>query len=85
MKLEKCLLAQSALEYLGHRVDEGKITVPAIKVADVKNFKQPIAKVQVKSFLDLVVLPSIYSGLCDQVKTPQVVHTQLSLHKDSLI
>lgn len=51
VKPEKCLWAQSALVYLGHTVCEEKITVPAIKVADMQLYKQPMTKAQLKSFL----------------------------------
>ena len=50
----KCDWGKSEREYLGHVVGSGKTSVPQVRVADLRNFKRPGKKKQLKSFLGLV-------------------------------
>ena len=50
----KCDWGKSEIEYLGHVVGSGKTSVPSARVADLRNFKRPGTKKQLRSFLGLV-------------------------------
>ena len=52
-KCSKCLWGKSSLEYLGHVVGEGKVSVPQAKVAALRHYLRPVTKPQLKSFLGL--------------------------------
>ncbi len=52
-KLAKCQWAKRTLEYLGHVVGNGVVSVPEAKVAALRNYKRPKTKAQLKSFLGL--------------------------------
>ena len=47
----KCDWGKSEIEYLGHVVGSGKTSVPQVRVADLRNFKRPGTKKQLRSFL----------------------------------
>ena len=42
------------LEYLGHVVGEGKMSIPEAKVDMIRNFLQPVTVLQLRSFLGLI-------------------------------
>ena len=50
----KCDWGKSEIEYLGHVVGSGKTSVPQARVSDLRNFKRPGTKKQLRSFLGLV-------------------------------
>ena len=52
-KPAKCQWAKRTLEYLGHVVGNGLVSVPEVKVEALRNYTQPKTKAQLKSFLGL--------------------------------
>ena len=53
-KPSKCHLGFADLDYLGHRVGQGRVTPDEDKMAKIRNAAQPTTKKQVRSFLGLV-------------------------------
>ena len=47
----KCAWAAEKLEYLGHVVREGTVTVPHARVKVIKIFKKPVTKKDMRDFL----------------------------------
>ena len=52
-KPAKCQWAKRTLEYLGHVVGNGLVSVPEAMVEALRNYKRPKTKAQLKSFLGL--------------------------------
>ena len=52
-KLAKCQWAKRTLEYLGHVVGNGLVSVPEVKVEALRNYTRLKTKAQLKSFLGL--------------------------------
>ena len=52
-KLAKCQWAKRTLEYLGHVVGNGMVSVPEANVEALRNYTRPKIKAQLKSFLRL--------------------------------
>ena len=59
-KLSKCEWSATSLQYLGHVVGKGMVSVPNAKVEALKNYKMPITKTDLKSI-------SRYYGILPQV------------------
>ena len=50
----KCFIGFRSLEFVGHRIGEGKVEIEAEKVEKVRNAERPKTKKQLRSFLGLV-------------------------------
>ncbi len=53
-KPAKCQFGMTTLQFLGHEIENGKISVPAARVRDLKKFPKPTTKKQVRRFLGTV-------------------------------
>ena len=42
------------IEYLGHRVGRGKVSIPDMRVKALREFKQPVTKKELKSYLGML-------------------------------
>lgn len=54
VKPSKCLWARRSVEYLGHVVGKGRISIPDAKVLAIKNFQRPTTRAHMKIFLGLM-------------------------------
>ena len=54
VKLSKCEFGHHKVHYLGHVIDQGKLSPDEDKVSAVKNYRTPITKKDVRVFLGLV-------------------------------
>ncbi len=54
VKPSKCLWAQSQVEYLGYLVGNGTVAVPEARVKAIRDYKLPVTKADLKSFLGLL-------------------------------
>ena len=50
-KPSKCVWAAEEIEYLGHVVGKGRVSVPEARVHAIKNFRKPVTKRDMRSFL----------------------------------
>ena len=55
-KLKKCKWGAQTLEYLGHTVGKGKVSVPEAKVDAIKNFKRLVTKKICDHSLELLLI-----------------------------
>ena len=53
-KPTKCQFGMTTLQFLGHEIGNGKISVPTARVMDLKKFPKPKTKKQVRRFLGTV-------------------------------
>ncbi len=47
----KCQFGMTTLQFIGHQIGDGKISVPATRVADLNNFPRPKTKKHMRRFL----------------------------------
>ncbi len=67
---DKCVFGQSALEFLGHRVDEHGIRPLESKVASIRDFPAPRSKTQLQRFLGMVNFYRRFIPHCAQLTLP---------------
>ncbi len=67
---DKCVFGQSALEVLGHRVDEPGIRPLESKVASIRDFPTPRSKTQLQRFLGMVNFYRRFIPHCAQHTLP---------------
>ena len=48
---DKSTWVAQTLTYLGHRVGQGLVKVPEARIAAIKNYKQPVTKRDLRTFL----------------------------------
>ncbi len=53
-KRTKCQFGKRTLEFLGHQIGDGKVSVPAARVAAIKDHPVPQTRKQLRAFLGLV-------------------------------
>ncbi len=51
LKAKKCTFGRKHLTYLGHVIDCGTVSVPRVRVEAMSNFRRPITKKQLSSYL----------------------------------
>lgn len=75
VKPSKCLWAWQCVEYLGHQVGAGKISVPEAKVKAIENYIRPVTKRQLKSYLGLMSYYRKFIGNYAAIAAPLVRQT----------
>ena len=50
----KCVWGVAVIEYLGHVVGRGHVWIPDIRVKALREFKQPVTKKELKSYLGML-------------------------------
>ncbi len=78
-KRSKCQFGKRSLEFLGHQLGDGKVTVPAARVAAIKDHPVPQTRRQLRAFLGLIgfyrrFIPNFHR--CSSVLTP---HTSTAM------
>jgi Reverse transcriptase (RNA-dependent DNA polymerase) len=53
LKAKKCEFCQTRIEYLGMIIEEGKISMDAVKLGGIREWPIPTTLKQTRSFLDL--------------------------------
>ncbi len=53
-KLSKCSFGRKHLEFLGHRIGSGSISVPEARVKAIRDHPRPVTRKQLRSFLGLI-------------------------------
>ena len=51
---KKCVWGVAEIEYLGHRVGKGKVSIPEIRVRALRDFRKPVTKKELKSYLGML-------------------------------
>ncbi len=64
-QVAKCEFGKSELEFLGHRIGHGRLSVPADRITALTNYKRPVSKKQLRAFLGYInfyrrFVPGIY-------------------------
>ena len=54
VNLKKCAWGVAEIEYLGHTVGKGRVSIPDMRVKALKDFKQPVTKKELKSYLGML-------------------------------
>ncbi|GJR39352.1 putative nucleotidyltransferase, ribonuclease H [Tanacetum coccineum] len=54
IKLEKCSLAQDAVELLGHKINDGGLMMDGAKIKDIQDWESPTKVTELRSFRGLV-------------------------------
>ena len=66
-KLSKCEWSATSLQYLGHVVEKGVVSVPNAKVEALKNYKMPITKTDLNSISRYYgILPQVCVQFCSE-------------------
>ena len=53
LKLKKCHFAKDSVQFLGHRIGNGILTIPEIKIAPILSIPEPNTKSKLRSFLGM--------------------------------
>ena len=50
---KKCVWGVAVIDYLGHTVGRGKVRIPEVRVKALKEFRKPVTKKELKSYLGI--------------------------------
>lgn len=50
----KCVWGVAIIDYLGHTVGRGKVRIPQLRVKALREFKKPVTKKELKSYLGML-------------------------------
>ena len=56
LSLSKCKLAVLSCEFLGHHIEAGVIAPQQSKIKVVTDFRRPVTKADIRSFMGLAIL-----------------------------
>jgi hypothetical protein len=70
LKQSKCAFAQDTVGYLRHVISAKGVEADPNKVQDVDRWPTPMSVADIQSFLGLTGLPTFYSSLCFDCRTP---------------
>ena len=76
LKLSKCRFAQPKVDFLGHRVGSGEMSVIGAKVAAIVNLLEPTSKKQVRSFLGMCNFYRVYLPKYSELALPLTALTK---------
>ena len=51
---KKCVWGVAVIDYLGHTVGRGKVRIPEVRVKALKEFRKPVTKKELKSYLGML-------------------------------
>ena len=69
---KKCVWGVAVIDYLGHTVGRGKVRIPEVRVKALKEFRKPVTKKELKSYLGMLgyyrrFVPGFSSHRCHQL------------------